>query len=203
MKKSQDNKWMAIVYGVFCLAIGVLLFTFSIINIDVVDSIISISLAVGLFIIGLMYIIIALVAHTNDFFTGSLVLGSVFIAVGVVLCVNTALIGSFIVYLVGALLCAIGAVCLIKAIVFIAFKQKVSWIVIYFIMMAVTITAGILILVFQGQSRVALYCTIGSLIGLTGILEIILGIKLLLAEPKKETKEDKKLIIEAETETAE
>ena len=197
MNKLQKSKWLAIIYGALLVMVGALTLAFAIVNTDVVDKVISISLAVGLFIIGLLNIGSSLIAHTDEFFTVSLLLGSLAIAFGVVLLVDVYLIGSFIVYLLATLLIALGAVCLVKGTLFIIFKQKLIWVIIHFVFATAAITLGVLVLCFRNESKMILYAFIGTAIILAGLVEIVFAVRNFIYS-KKENQQNEEEKIEQE-----
>ena len=126
MKKFLEKKWLTLAYGFLLIAVGVLTVVYAIINPDVVTKVLSISIAVSLFLIGSANIALALVAHTSDFFNSTLLTGSAAIAVGVLFCINTLLIGEFIAYLLGVFFIAFAVVALIKFVLFIVYKQNLA-----------------------------------------------------------------------------
>ena len=168
---------MPIIYGALLVAIGSLTLAFAITNIDIVDKVLSISLAVSLFLIGALNIAVALIVHTSDFFSSSILFGSLAVAFGVILTVNQDLIGSFIVYLLGSFMICLGAVCLLKAVLFIKYKQNLGWIIFHFAVATIAIALGILVICFRNESKVALYVVIGATIILAGAGEVIIAIK--------------------------
>lgn len=173
MKKFLEKKWLALAYGFLVIAVGVLTVVYAIVDPDVVTTVLSISIAVSLFILGAANITLALVAHTNEFFQKTLLVGSGAIAVGVLLCVNRLLIGEFIALLLGVFFIAFAVVALIKFILFIVYRQSVSWIVLYGVFVLVAAAAGILILCFQQESNQVIYVIIGAAIAIAGVVEII------------------------------
>lgn len=177
MKKFLERKWLTVAYGALLVIVGVLTLVYAIINPDVVTNVLSISIAVSLFIIGVANIAVALISHTSDFFNTSLLSGSISITVGVLLCIDRTLIAQFIAYLVGIFFIAFAVVALIKFILFIVYKQKVAWIVAYGFLTALSAAAGILILCFKDQTTQVLYGIIGSVIILAGLFEIIANIR--------------------------
>ena len=186
MNKLVKNKWMIVVYGILLLVGGVLTMVFAITNVGVINRVLSISLAIALFIVGLLNILTALVHKTSEFFTPSLLLGSMAIAMGVVFLINQYLLGFFILYFIAALALAMGAVSIVKFILFAKFKQKGSWIAFYVVLAAVCITLGILIFIYQHRAEQVLYCVVGAVLLLTGVVEVIYGIKAMNKEAKKE-----------------
>ena len=185
MKKIAENKWMPIVISSLIIVIGILTFVFTLVDIGVVDQVISYSLAASLFVIGLIYILTSLIAHTSEFFTGSLILGSLCIAVGVVLCIVPNVMGVVLTYFAGALLLAFGLMLGIKSVLLIVFKQKVSWIIAFITATLICITGGILVFCYLGAAKVVLYCILGAAVAIAGILFLVLSIK---AARKKEEK---------------
>ena len=175
----KKNKWMIVIYGIVLMFAGVLTAIFALVNPGLINSVISISVGVGLCVIGAMHIVTALVTKTSEFFTASLLLGSIAIACGVVFFVKLNLISEFLIYFIGVFLISIGTVCLVKSILFMAYKQKGSWIVFYILLAIICITFGILALIFRSQATMILYAAFGIGVALTGIGETVYGIKLL------------------------
>lgn len=186
MKKFLEKKWLVLAYGFLLIAVGVLTIVYAIIDQTVVTKVLSISIAVSLFLIGSANIVLALVAHTSDFFNKTLLVGSAAIAAGVLFCIDTLLLGQFIAYLLGVFFLAFALVCLIKFILFIVYKQKVAWIVIYAIVVLVSIAAGVLILCFREETSQVLYVIIGSFIALAGLFEIIGNARIIILAKREE-----------------
>ena len=180
MKKIAEQKWMLIVYAVLLITIGLLELILSIVKLSVAVQVMSYSLAVGLFIVGLMHIIVSLVADTKAFFRASLVLGCIAIAIGVVLCITPLLMKDFVVLFVAILAIALGAVLIVKAIIAIVYKYKGIWIFLYFLFATICITFGILALVFEHKNDIAaqiIFASTGAFIMAVGIFLLIAGIK--------------------------
>ena len=180
MKKFLEKKWLTLAYGFLLIAVGVLTVVYAIINPDVVTKVLSISIAVSLFLIGSANIALALVAHTSDFFNSTLLTGSAAIAVGVLFCINTLLIGEFIAYLLGVFFIAFAVVALIKFVLFIVYKQNLAWIIIYGFAVLISAAAGILILCFKEQTNQVLYVIIGSFVALAGLFEIVASARIII-----------------------
>ncbi len=187
MKIGNKHKWMLIVYSVLLIALGITTFILAIVNLGAVVRTTSYVIAVALFIIGLMHIVTSLVANTQDFFTAELVVGSFAIAIGVVLCVFPDLIGGFLPILLATLFFAFAAIGIAKAIVAIKFKYKVSWIIAYIAAAVVGITLGILSLVFRYESTQVMYGSVGAVVLILGVIELIYSIKF-LNNKQEETK---------------
>ncbi len=177
MKKLAENKWMPIVSSALITVIGVLTFVFTLVNIGIVDQVISYSLAAALFIIGLVYILVSLIGQTVEFFSGSLILGCLSIALGIVLCIVPNIMGAILTYFAGALLLSLGLFAIIKAVLFIVYRQKVSWIILYIVAALVCIAGGVLVFCFTGEAKVVIYCIVGAAVAVIGILGLILSIK--------------------------
>ena len=79
MRVIKNYKWMPIVYGVLLMVVGILTMIFAISDSNIVDQVISISLAGGLFLIGLLNIALSLIAHSHEFFTSSILQVQLFI----------------------------------------------------------------------------------------------------------------------------
>lgn len=180
MKKFLEKKWLTLAYGFLLIAVGGLTVAYAIINPDVVTKVLSISIAVSLFLIGSANIVLALIAHTSEFFNSTLLVGSAAIAFGVLFCVNTLLIGEFIALLLGVFFIAFAVVALIKFVLFIVYKQNLAWIIIYGFAVAISATAGILILCFKEQTNQVLYVIIGSFVALAGLFEIIASTRIII-----------------------
>lgn len=183
--KNQKTKWMTVVYGIVLLFVGVLISIFALVNQSIINSVISISVGVGLCVVGAMHITTSLIIKTSEFFTASLLLGSIAIACGVVFFVDRNLISGFLIYFVGVFLLSIGFVSLVKSILFIAFKQKGSWIAFYIVIAVLSIALGVLALIFRGESTMILYTVVGIVTAVTGVGEIVYGIRLLTGDAKK------------------
>ena len=76
---------------------------------------------------------------------------------------------------------------IVKAVLAIIYKHKAGWIVLYFLMAAISITFGILALVYQGQFTQIIYCA-------TGVFLFALGIFVLIFTIKALTKKDDKVV---------
>lgn len=181
MKSFREQKWMLIVYAVLFITIGLLELILSIVDLSIAVKVMSYSVAASLFIVGLLHIIVSLVADTKSFFKAALVLGCIAIAVGVVLCVNPWILQSFIIIFVAVLALALGVVALVKAIIAIVYRYKGGWIFLYFLAATLLITLGVLALVFEKQTDLAIiiYAATGAFILMLGIFLLITGIKLI------------------------
>ena len=186
MKTFKEQKWMIIVYAVVIIAIGLVEAILSFIDINAAINAVSYTIAIGLLAIGAMHILTCLVAYTKSFFKTSLIYGAFAIAAGVVLIMQPYLIALFLIPFVAVLALAFGAIMITKAILAIIFKYKGLWVVVYFILFALSVTLGVLMLVYQGASTQAIYCATGIALTAAGIALLVFGIRLLT---KKESKE--------------
>lgn len=180
MKKIGEQKWMLIVYAVLLITIGLLELILSIVKLSAAVQVMSYSLAVGLFIVGLMHIIVSLVADTKAFFRAALILGCIAIAIGVILCIYPYILEGLVVLFVAILAIALGAVLIAKAIIAIVYKYKGIWIFLYFLFATLCITFGVLILVFNSKDVIAaqiIFASTGAFIMAVGIFLLIAGIK--------------------------
>ena len=198
MKKFLEKKWLTLIYGFLLIAVGALTLTYAIINPDVVTKVLSISIAVSLFLIGAGNIVLALVAHTSDFFSSSLLTGSAAIAFGVLFCINTLLIGEFIAYLLGVFFIALAVVSLIKFVLFIVYKQNLAWIIIYGFIVAICTAAGILILCFKQETNQVLYGIIGSFIALAGLFEIFASARIIILAKREQKQREANQPVDAQ-----
>ena len=188
MKKLGEQKWMLIVYAVLFITIGLLEFILSIVKLGVAVQVMSYSIAVGLFLVGLMHIIVCLVAYTKAFFKAALILGSIAIALGVILCVNPYILAEYLLIFISVVALALGAVLLVKAILAICYRYKGGWIFLYFLFATLCLTFGILALVFRNKMEIeqAIYCASGAFILAIGVFLLVAGIKVLTTKKEIE-----------------
>ena len=177
MKTLREQKWMLFVYAALFIAIGLVEFILSIINLDAGIKVVSYSIASALLLVGLLHIITSFINDTKAFFKGALILGSIAIAIGVVLFIVPWIIPEFLIYFVAVLALALGAVLITKAVLAIIFKYKVSWIIVYFVLAAVAITFGILSLVYRMTFTQIIYCATGAVLLGLGIFILIYAIR--------------------------
>ncbi len=181
MKSFKEQKWMLIVYAVLFIVIGLIELILSIFNLAAAIKVVSYSIAIGLFIIGLMHIIVCLVAYTKAFFKAALILGSIAIALGVILVVDPYILAAYLLIFISVVALALGTVLLVKAILAIVYRYKGGWIFLYFLFATLCLTFGILALVFRNKVEIeqAIYCASGAFILAIGIFLLVAGINLL------------------------
>lgn len=174
MKFKNPPLWLNIVYGCIIAIVGVLSIVFAVINPSVVDKVISYSLAISLFLLGILLITSSLIVSTHEFFTFQLVIGSVAIALGVVLCINTSLITNLLILFIGAFLVALGAISLVQMVLSIVYKYKPTDIIYCCTIFVLSLTLGILALVYsQSETKTVIYVIVGITIAVTGITDVI------------------------------
>ena len=179
MKTLKEQKWMLIVYASLFIVIGLVEFILGIINPALAIRVVSYIIAAGLLMVGLLHIIASLVADTKAFFKGALILGSIALTLGILLFIYPYMLAEYLVFFIAIFAIAIGVVLITKAIIAIVYKYKAGWIVLYFLMAAVSITFGILALVYQGQFTQIIYCATGVFLFALGIFLLIFGVKAL------------------------
>lgn len=179
MKTLKEQKWMIIVYGIVLFTIGVVDLILSIVDLGSAIRITSYTIAGGLFLIGLLHIIVNLVKDTKSFFRGALALGCIAIGLGVVFVVKPLVLGDFFIFFSAAFVIALSAVLLVKGIIGIVYKYKPGWIFLYFLLATIGITLSILAFVYEGSSTVTqiVYIAMGALATALGVALIAYGIK--------------------------
>ena len=169
----QRYKWAGILLGVLLLIAGIATIVLGIVSPGQINLILSIIVAVILFIIGALYIIAGCMLPLNNFFSTIFLYGALAIAIGVVLLINTGIVPSIMVYTLSIVLIALGAIYLCRAIIGIVHHAKVMWIVLCFILAVLGITAGVLSLVYNGQVLTIIYIAVGAVLAAAGIAQII------------------------------
>jgi len=175
MKKDlQFNKWFVLVGTILTLIIGVLILVLAITVTDKLTQAISIIIAIGCFLAGLANVIYGLVKQDDKLISVGVVAGASIISIGVVLCINTLLIKDVIVYFVGVLFLAIGVVKLLQLIVQIIKKSDAKSIVASIAILVVAVTLGTLVIVFNKEDSIKwIYCVIGAVLALCGLIGLI------------------------------
>ena len=173
----RKYKWLGIVFGVLLVIAGVLIIIFSITNKDKVSDILAIIVAVVCFVLGAIYIAIGVMISLNNFFDSSFIYGAFLIAIGVLLLIERSIVSEILVYTTSVALITFGAIYLIRAILYIANKMKILYIIIALLIAALAITFGILALCYKGQLLIVLYIVMGAIISVAGVIEIIYSIR--------------------------
>lgn len=172
-------KWLKYAIGAFVVALGVVIIILACLSIGHLANVINIVVAVSLIILGIVFICANLFTETHKTITLALLLGSFSITAGVVLLVGKFHLGTdllhtgLLVYFIAIFALAIGTASIAKAISMIVYRQKVSWIVLMFVLGTVAITAGILSLVFANKLQQPAYIILGVVLVVIGIAIIV------------------------------
>lgn len=193
----SKHRWMQIVFGGLFLIAGALL---TIISLSAMkegselkpDVWLSVILASACFIFGIVCITSGIFSLKEKRFSSLFPLGAVAIALGVVMCYKPALLGEYVIVLLGAFTLSFAAIEIAEAVSMIFFKQKKFYIVIFFVIGALLVVAGILAIVFQNEIKNVIYVVLGGALGLFGVIEIINGIRVAIAQSKTSKKEERK-----------
>lgn len=177
MKAGSKFRWINLVYGILITIVGVLVTVFAFTNTGAIEKTVNLIIAIGLFVVGLTYVIASLVTQVRQFLTLNLFLGSIAIAIGVVLLIDTSLISTFMVLFLAALFLSLGVVSLTKGIMSIVFKNKASWTVMYMLIAIILLVFGVMIFVYYNTTKAIIYAFIGIAILAAGISELCVGIK--------------------------
>lgn len=175
----KKYSWLKLVVATLLLAAGILIFVLAIIDPASLDLAFSIIAAVILFFAGALTIFAGLFLEERRFFSGTFAYAAFIIAIGVLLCVDPGLLSVATILFFGILLCVVGGTAVIKGIVSAVYKDKKSWIIASFIVAAVAITLGVLLLVFYeaAELKVFFYICLSIIVAALGALILINGIK--------------------------
>ena len=198
----MKHKWMQLVYGILLAVAGVLLIVFAINDQKNVATWLSVIAAITLFIYALALLFTGIFSLKDRYFDLAFIYAVVFIAIGVVLLCNTEIISQFITVFVATLLCGLGAVEVGEATAMVFFKRPKPFIVIFYLLGAIFITLGVLAFAFKNQVEQIIYVSVGILICITAVLEMILGVRGIFTA-SKEAKEEKENVIDSPVEVKE
>lgn len=173
-------KWMLVLVGSLLLAGGILVFVIALVQPSIISLVLSIVVAICLFIAGAMAMFSSFLTE-RKLFSNTLAYASLVISLGVVLCISSDLLPYFVILFGGVALIVIGSVALIRAIFALVWKDKTNWAVGLFLAAAIAITLGVLVLVFQGEQIMLTIVYIGLAVALitVGAFQLVAGIKLL------------------------
>lgn len=171
------HKWIGVVLGALLVIAGVITIIFASIDSGTIDRVLSIVIAVTLFIVGLFYLIAGTLESLSHFYSPSFVYGGLSIALGVILLVNTSIVPQVLSYTLSVVMIAMGTVYLIRGILYIVHKMSKTLIIASLSIALVAITLGILSLVFQSAIIVLIYVISGILITAIGVIEIIISLR--------------------------
>ena len=180
MKKLFNKfKWLQLMLGILLLVAGVVTIIVAIINMSVINTTLSIILAVILFALGGFAILSNFIEYDKSFFSSTLIYGSIVIAIGIVLCISRNLVADIIAYFVAVLAITLGVVGLVRGVLLIKYHARPILYILIIFLGLLFITFGILALIYNSEMLKALYIGVGALICLAGIAETIYGIQLI------------------------
>lgn len=174
-------KWIKYIIGSLIIALGVLIIVFAFANLNALESVMTIIIAVALIVLGLFSLVITLLSETHKGFTMSLLISSAIIAAGIVLLISRFHLGiefdkRLLVFIIVMFTLVFGVAALLKAITLIKYKEKKPLIALMILVAVVAITLGILGIVFAeklGGLVIAAFVILGILVLVTGILMVV------------------------------
>ena len=184
----EKYKWLRLIIGALLIAAGltVLLIALKENGSDSLSKFLSYAIAIILFIFGGISIILSF--FNSTLFNSTLIYGALAISLGVVFIIHWNVLGDSIPLFLGVLLTAAGGIVLIDSIIITFKKIAILYKALFYVLSAVLITAGILILVYQEKSEQAIYAATGILFMILGIMEIVLGLVYMLKKPNSSSK---------------
>ena len=174
----EKYKWLKYVIGSFIIALGVLVIILASVGSGAVKTAITIVMAIAAMVVGLVFLLLALLSESHKGFTMTLLFGAIGLAAGIILLVQYFGLGDsfndqLLVYTISIFALVFGAITLAKAVSLIVFKEKAALIVLLFIVAIACIVAGILGIVFVGDLIQAAYIILGVGILVVGILFLV------------------------------
>lgn len=171
--------WLKLVLSVLLLFAGTLIIVFvATRNVGTLQNGLDIIAATILFLFGAFAILSALFFESNKAVTNGLLYGSACIALGVFLCTDKFTLLPYMVLLLSIFFIVVGAVEIIKGIFMCAQKYKNTLVIVLtFVCGALFIAGGILALNNQGNATDALCIAAGALLILSGIYQMVTGIR--------------------------
>ena len=174
----EKHKWLKYVFGSFIVAIGILIIILAGVNVGKIQDVVNIVLAVALLVLGLFFLFTNLFNESHKGFAPTLLFSAVLLAAGITLLVlkfalNFGFDQKDTVYAISILTLVFGAVSLTKGISLIVYKEKISLILLMFLVATLGITLGILGIVFADKLVVATYIILGIIVVVFGILFIV------------------------------
>ncbi len=168
---------MGILLGVLLIIAGIATIVFGIIKQEQVGLVLSIIIAVMLFIIGALYLVAGCMVPLSNFFTALFLYGAIAIAIGVILLVNTNIVPLVMVYTLSIILLALGVVYIARGIIGIVYQSKTSWIAFCFIIAFFGIVLGVLSLIFKNNVLMIIYIVVGAILAAVGVGQIVVIVK--------------------------
>jgi len=168
--------WLKLVEGILLALIGILVAILGGIDPEQYQKGLSISVAVFLFLDGLIMFITG-ISDKKAKFSVNIITGSLLIAIGVVLIASDIKLNEFLPYFVGSVLLAIGAGEIGKAIIQFSQKEKVVWPIVNLLIAVIAIVLGVLSIVYRkGNALNIIYIILGIAIVVIATAEIVLAI---------------------------
>ena len=193
--KSLFNKyiWLQLILSILLLFGGTIIIIFAINGKEgILADVLNIVGAVILFLFGAFAILTSLIFETRKYVSSGLLYGSACIALGVFLCLKKLILLDYLVYLLAIFFIVVGAIELIKAIIFTVKKEPVPVIVISYLVAALFIAGGILALIFNDKFKTAFCIVAGVLLFVAGVFELIFGIRAMIEQNKEGNKKGNK-----------
>ena len=202
--------WLRFILSILLLFAGTLIIIFAASNKEnILRDGLDIIAATILFLFGAFAIISSFFFESNKAITNGLLYGSACIALGVFLCTDKFHLLPYVVLLLSIFFVVIGSVEFIKGILMIIQKFKnVTYIILTFIFATLFIAGGILAICNQGKATITLCIIGGILIFVSGVYQMVTGIREMAARnankqnseksakksaPKKESKKEKEI----------
>lgn len=184
-------KWMSLVAAIILTLIGVVIFALTIVDCVKASDIggyptyagagVAYTFAIGLFIIGLIYVIVSLVKEPKAFCTSTTIAAISAIIVGALFIILRDYLGAVMVKIFAWGLIIAGALFLAKSIMFIVQRQKALFIVGALVTTAVALAIGILALAPLTSKVMSLiiFFVVATFMLVGGIVDIVMSIKML------------------------
>lgn len=184
-------KWMSLVAAIILTLIGVVIFALTIVDCVKASDIggyptyagagVAYTFAIGLFIIGLIYVIVSLVKEPKTFCTSTTIAAISAIIVGALFIILRDYLGAVMVKVFAWGLIIAGALFLAKSIMFIVQRQKALFIVGALVTTAVALAIGILALTPATSKVMSLiiFFVVATFMLVGGIIDIVMSIKML------------------------
>ena len=197
--------WLQLILSILLIFGGTIIIVFALNGKpEVLADALNITIAVILFLFGAFSILASFLFGAKNTINLGFLYGSVSIALGILLCAKNIVLLDHLVYLLSVFLIVFGAVELIKAIINTIFRfQSLVLIILTYIFATVFIVGGILSIIYRENVTIAFCITAGSLIVLMGLFLLVIGIKLLIDERKRERAAEQSAPVEQKPEPEE
>ena len=173
----EKYKWLKYLVGSFVVALGILVIVLACLQLGALATAINIVIAVAAMLLGVFLLITCILSETHKGFTFTLILSAALITAGIVLLITNPSVPTpamVHIFSIGAIV--FGTISLIKGISLIVYKERVSLIVLMFVIAVVGITVGIIALCNVNALVQASYILFGVLLIVAGILFISFSI---------------------------